>query len=315
MTLTRPTTARLAMGVAALALTATACGSNDPAGSEPSPTKDAGRQTGSPAEGTKSVFSSYASDKSFAEVEKGLKKAAADADMMVLGDLNQAGALKSTGLRLKGARAYFIGNPTKGKMFFQQNAAIGAEIPLRMYVWADDDGKGHVGYFDPAAMFEAIEPKLAEGGEQMAADKIAQGATGASAEEGAKATAGYQIVDSEKSFADVEKALKKAAADADMMVLGDLNQAGALKSTGLRLKGARAYFIGNPTKGKMFFQQNPAIGAVIPLRMYVWADDDGSAHVGYFDPAPLFEAIDPKLAEGGEQMKMAAEKIANGAAK
>jgi len=98
-----------------------------------------------------------------------------------------------------------------------------------------------------------------------------------------------------------------------MMVLGDLNQAGALKSTSLGLKSAHAFFVGNPAKGKMFFQQDPAIGAVLALRLYVWADSDGAAHVGYFDPAALFKAVNPNLTKGG-QMAQAAQMIAKGAA-
>ncbi|MFH9071360.1 DUF302 domain-containing protein [Streptomyces alboflavus] len=312
----------LAVGALTVALTATACGSSDSsdtadADKTPAPPASSEESSAADSAAVQTAFTSYASSKSFDDTVSALKKSVADSGMMVLGDLNQAGALKSTGLNLKGAHSFFVGNPAKGKMFFQQNPAIGTEIPIRMFVWADEDGKGHVGYFDPAAMFTAVDEQLADGGKQMAmaADKIAQGATGGSAEAGTKVAASFVSVDSAKSFADTESALKKSVADSGMMVLGDLNQAGALKSTGLNLKGAHAYFVGNPAKGKMFFQQNPAIGTVIPLRMYVWADDDGKAHIGYYDPAPLFTAIDPKLADGGKQMKMAAEKISHGAVK
>ncbi|KRA41391.1 hypothetical protein ASD97_12655 [Streptomyces sp. Root63] len=317
----RPRHTGIAMGVVALALTATACGSNDSsdtAGSEQTASPTAvPEKPAAPAEAAQTAFTSYASQKPFGDTVSALRKAVADNGMMILGDLNQAGALKSTGLNLKGAQSFFVGNPAKGKTFFEANPAIGAEIPLRMYVWAGDDGNSHVGYFDPAAMFTAVDPGLAEGGKQMAmaADKIAQGATGGSAQPGSKVAASFVSVASAKSFPDTEKALKKSVADNGMMILGDLNQAGALKSTGLQLKGAHSYFVGNPTKGKMFFEANPAIGTVIPLRMYVWADADGKAHIGYYDPAPLFQAVDAKLADGGEQMKMAAGKIAEGAAK
>ncbi|WP_063788294.1 DUF302 domain-containing protein [Streptomyces ardesiacus] len=315
----------VAVGVVALALTATACGGSNSAkassdsGASAAPSQSSA-QSGSDTSAAQSAqtdFTSYTSTKSFDDTESALKKAVSDSGMMVLGDMNQAGALKSTGLNLKGAHTYFVGNPAKGKMFFQQNPAIGAEIPVRMYVWADSDGTAHVGYFDPAAMFTAIDPKLADGGKQMAmaADKIAQGASGGKAEAGTKVDVSFVSEESTKSFSDTEKDLKKSVASSGMMTLGDLNQAGALKATGLNLKGAHAYFVGNPAKGKMFFEQDPAIGAVIPLGMYVWADSDGTAHVGYFDPAALFTAVNSKLADGGKQMAMAAKKIADGAAK
>lgn len=178
----RPRYAGIAVGVVALALTATACGSNDTsdtAGSGETVSPSAGSEGSSaPAEAAQTAFTSYASSKSFADTVGALKKAVADNGMMVLGDLNQAGALKATGLSLKGAHAYFVGNPTKGKMFFEANPAIGTVIPLRMYVWSDADGKAHIGYYDPAPLFGAIDAGLAEGGAQMkmAAGKIAEGA-------------------------------------------------------------------------------------------------------------------------------------------
>ncbi|UQA97076.1 DUF302 domain-containing protein [Streptomyces halobius] len=170
----------LTAGALVLALGATACGSDaeeTTSGKTPNPTKEAGSPS-RPAESVQTTFISYASSKSFADTQSALKKAVADSGMMVLGDLNQAGALKSTGLDLKGAHAYFVGNPAKGKMFFQQNPAIGAVIPLRMYVWADEHGTSHIGYFDPATLFTAIDGKLSDGGKQMkmAAEKIANGA-------------------------------------------------------------------------------------------------------------------------------------------
>ncbi|UQA91108.1 DUF302 domain-containing protein [Streptomyces halobius] len=310
----------LTAGAVVLALGATACGTGDSDTStsekSPSPASTAGK-TSEPGEAAQAKFTSYASSTSFDDTVSALKKSVADNGMMVLGDLNQAGALKSTGLSLKGAHTFFVGNPAKGKMFFQKNPAIGAEIPVRMYVWADDEGTTHIGYFDPAPMFKAIDPELADGGKQMAmaVEKITKGAAGGTSTKGTTVAAAFTTVDSAKSFDATVSALKKSVADNGMMVLGDLNQAGALKSTGLSLKGAHAYFVGNPAKGKMFFQKNPAIGAVIPLTMYTWADNDGTAHIGYFDPAALFKAVDENMADGGKQMKMAADKIANGAAK
>ncbi|GAB3488496.1 uncharacterized protein (DUF302 family) [Amycolatopsis cihanbeyliensis] len=120
--------------------------------------------------------------------------------------------------------------------------------------------------------------------------------------------------ESSKPFEDTVGALKEAVSSNGMMVLGDLNQAGALQSTGLDLPGAHTFFVGNPTAGKTFFEKTAAIGSVIPLRMYVWADSEGTAKVSYFDPKPLFEAVDPGLAEGGQKMSMASQKIANAAA-
>jgi uncharacterized protein (DUF302 family) len=170
-------------GTLVLALGATACsgsGGSTTAGSEKTASSSAAAaKPTAPTEAAQTAFTAYTSAKSFDETVSALKKSVASSGMMVLGDLNQAGALKSTGLSLKGAHTFFVGNPAKGKMFFQQDPAIGSVIPLSMYAWADSAGTAHIGYFDPAALFQAVDAKLVGGGAQMkmAADKIAQGAT------------------------------------------------------------------------------------------------------------------------------------------
>ncbi|EUA11137.1 hypothetical protein I546_3025 [Mycobacterium kansasii 732] len=70
-----------------------------------------------------------------------------------------------------------------------------------------------------------------------------------------------------------------------MMMVGDLNQDAVLAATGLQLPGAHSFFVGNPRIGKTFFDATQAIGAVIPVRVHVWVDGDGPAHISYFDPA------------------------------
>lgn len=107
---------------------------------------------------------------------------------------------------------------------------------------------------------------------------------------------------SSASFDDTVSSLKKAVASNGMMVLGNLNQKGALSTTGLHLKGAEAFFIGNPVVGKKLFQMDAAAGAVIPVRMYVWVDANGKTEVGYFKPSDLFAGVSPELAKAGAKM-------------
>jgi uncharacterized protein (DUF302 family) len=66
--------------------------------------------------------------------------------------------------------------------------------------------------------------------------------------------------------------------------MGMLNQAHALSMTGLHLQGAESFFVGNPVVGKKLFAADPAVGAVVPLRIYVW-EKGGETHVGYFQPS------------------------------
>lgn len=325
---------RLAAGAVSLALVTAACGSDDAATDDAATGTPAVEASAPPADDSEAPAASdatnadpvttdtasetpategaelftFVSDSSFADTEAALSAAVVDNGMMMLGDLNQAGALSATGLELEGAHSYFVGNPSAGSMFFEATPAIGAVIPLQMHVWTDDDSVAYVSYFDPAPQFAAIDPALAEGGGQMAqaASMIAAAATG-NADAGAATVTGgdqtheWMVVDAPGGFDETLDGLKQMVADNGMMVLGELDEAGALQAAGLDLEGSYSLFVGNPSAGKTFFEQTAAIGTVVPIRVQVWADDGGT-HVGYFDPAPMFAAVDPALAEAGVTM-------------
>ena len=104
---------------------------------------------------------------------------------------------------------------------------------------------------------------------------------------------------SSHSFSATVSGLQHAISGNGMMVLGQLDQKSALSMTGLHLAGAHAFFVGNPVVGKQLFQADPAAGAVVPLRVYVWQDQGGQVYVGYFRPSELMAAVDPKLAKPG----------------
>jgi uncharacterized protein (DUF302 family) len=313
------------LGIAAigavLALGAAACGSNTSPTSSANAGNTAAASTsaaGAPAaatgSGVSAAFMTSTTSASFDQTLAAAKQAISGNGMMVLGTLNQAGALSSTGLQLKGAQTLLVGNPTTGKMFFQQDPVAGATLPMRIYVWADGSGS-HVGYMDPASELTAINPAFSQDGSKlsMMASAITKSATGQAPTAHGQGALVFKTVDSPKSFDATVSGLKTSVASGGMMVLGDADQAKVLSMTGLSLRGAHAFFVGNPTTGKMFFQQDPAIGAVLPVEMYVWADGKGS-HVGYFDPTAEFTAVDPQLSSGASKISMMAGQIAQGAA-
>lgn len=118
----------------------------------------------------------------------------------------------------------------------------------------------------------------------------------------AESSGGLFIQDaSAQSFAQTVNALKHAVSSNGMMVMGHLDQKKALSMTGLNLAGAETFFVGNPVVGKKLFGMSPAVGAVVPLRIYVW-EAGGEAHVGYFQPSALLSAINPKLGMAGKML-------------
>jgi uncharacterized protein (DUF302 family) len=144
-----------------------------------------------------------------------------------------------------------------------------------------------------------------------AASAAASGA--ASAPSPAAVTAKFMTAISGSSFSSTVAALKHAVASNGMIVLGSLDQAKVLSMTGLSLQGAETFFIGNPATGKMFFQADPAAGMAVPVSMYVWGTSSGGSEIGYFNPGPLFSALNSKLSSGGQKLSMMASQIAKAA--
>jgi ADP-dependent NAD(P)H-hydrate dehydratase / NAD(P)H-hydrate epimerase len=119
---------------------------------------------GTGAAGDQNQFVQQTSSRSYVATIASLKRAVSSNGMMVLGDLDQQSALSMTGLHLGGAHAFFVGNPQVGKQLFQMDPAAGAELPARVYVWVDNAGATHVGYFQPSARLAAINPQFAKPG-------------------------------------------------------------------------------------------------------------------------------------------------------
>ncbi len=111
----------------------------------------------------------------------------------------------------------------------------------------------------------------------------------------------FYLSTSNRTYDATVRALVRAVKDNGLMVMGKINQAAILSMTGLRLEGGRSFLVGNPRSGKKLFSMNPAVGAVLPLRIYVWAEH-GKAYIGYFKPSVLLGAINPKLAIPGRML-------------
>lgn len=108
-------------------------------------------------------------------------------------------------------------------------------------------------------------------------------------------------VQTNRSFDQTVSMLKHAVSDNGLMVMGQINQAKVLSMTGLNLKGAQSFLVGNPKVGKKLFSMSPAAGAVLPARIYVWVER-GKSHIGYFKPSTQLASVDPRLQKAGEML-------------
>lgn len=122
------------------------------------------------------------------------------------------------------------------------------------------------------------------------------------------AGSGFVRVKSSHSYGQTVKALQYAIKNNGLMVMGRVNQKAILSMTGLHLQGDESFLVGNPRVGKKLFGMNPAVAAVIPARISVWAEH-GQTYVGYFKPSSLMGDVSGKLAKPGEMLDIKFRKI------
>ncbi len=94
------------------------------------------------------------------------------------------------------------------------------------------------------------------------------------------------IVDSSKSYEETNDAVKSLVAKNGMMIMAEVDQGKMLSMTGLSLK-AKLYLIGNPTVGKQLFEQNHGVGLYVPLRLFVYSDENGKSHLAFDKPSTV----------------------------
>jgi uncharacterized protein (DUF302 family) len=130
----------------------------------------------------------------------------------------------------------------------------------------------------------------------------------------AQGTSSFVKVASHASYSQTVGLLQKAISSNQLMVMGHINQAKVLSMTGLKLEGAETFLVGNPQMGKKALGMDPAAGAVLPARVYVWSDK-GHTFIGYFKPSIQMTAISPGLSMIGNMLDKKLEMVTTQAAK
>lgn len=120
-----------------------------------------------------------ASKGSFSDTLKKTESALKAEHMMIVARIDHRNMLSMVGARIKGATTIEFGKPDMGKMLLPMNAAIGLEMPGKIYVFETSDGKVVVSYRRSARQFATYGPEVAKAGEMMdmTLDKITSVAT------------------------------------------------------------------------------------------------------------------------------------------
>lgn len=86
--------------------------------------------------------------------------------------------------------------------------------------------------------------------------------------------------------AETMRRLIEAVKGRGLTVFARIDHAAAAREVGLELADEQVLVFGNPSAGTALMQDDPRIGIELPLRMLVWAGEDG-VNVSYEDPRTL----------------------------
>ena len=78
-----------------------------------------------------------------------LVAAVTDHDVTILARIDHAEAAAKVGMTLRPTEAIIFGNPRAGTPLMRARQTIGIDLPLKVLVWQDDEGKTWLGYNDP----------------------------------------------------------------------------------------------------------------------------------------------------------------------
>ncbi len=105
---------------------------------------------------------------SFSQTVTKLEAALKAEHMMIVAKVDHQKMLSMVGAKMNGAITVEFGKPEMGKMLLPMNAAIGLEMPGRIYVFETADGKVIVSFRKVASQYAAYgSPDVQKAGEMM----------------------------------------------------------------------------------------------------------------------------------------------------
>lgn len=107
------------------------------------------------------------SKSSFSDTLKKVETALRGEGMMIVARIDHKNMLSMVGASIKGATTIEFGKPDMGKMLLPMNAAIGLEMPGKIYVFESSDGKVVISYRKSARQFATYGAEVAKAGAMM----------------------------------------------------------------------------------------------------------------------------------------------------
>ncbi|MGK7872726.1 MAG: DUF302 domain-containing protein [Xenococcaceae cyanobacterium] len=95
-----------------------------------------------------------------------------------------------------------------------------------------------------------------------------------------------KLLDSNASCDQLKSAVESMVGPSGFILFAHFESGRVLSLCG-KPKKAKLYVIGNPLIANQMFEQNPAVGLYVPLRLFVYDDYNGKTYVAYDKPSSL----------------------------
>ena len=197
---------------------------------------------------------------------------------------------------LRATRVVLFGNPTLGTPLMQTNPLAGIDLPQKMLVFEDGEGRTVVGYnsTDYLAQRHGLEGVAALGQIGGALEMFARTAVGdggvvlevgtGSVGRGAGIETVLSVDGVEVTYGRLRDAIE---GNPNLTVVAELNHQANAARVGLELPPIRLIVFGNPALGTPLMRVSQTTGIDLPQKMLVYRDLDGETRVAYNDPAYL----------------------------
>ena len=215
-----------------------------------------------------------------------ISEAVQEKGFKIIADVNHAAAAAKVDLELRPTRTLIFGNPQGGTKLMQQDQAIGLDLPLKILIWEDEEGKANLSHYDGATLtgrYGVTEP-------QAVIQKVngaLGGFTGTPEEIKVPVTENIKSeLISKKSAHSADSTfskLKEIVASKGLTIMAEVPHDKAAASVGLELRPTRLLIFGNPKVGTLLMQSDQKIGIDLPLKILVHENAEGEVYVSYFD--------------------------------
>jgi len=208
----------------------------------------------------------------------------------VIADVDHAASATKVDLALRPTRTLIFGNPLGGTKLMQQDQAIGLDLPLKILLWEDENGKTNVSYYNGTTLtgrYGITEP-------QAVIEKVNGALAGFSNKlEETKTNTITSIKDqliSKKSIHNADSTftkLKEIITSKGLTIMAEVPHDKAAASVDLELRPTRLLIFGNPKVGTLLMQSEQKIGIDLPLKVLVHENEQEETYVSYFNASFL----------------------------